>query len=298
MMAGTFTYRIEHTTRHLYAERVSFSPHLCRFYPRVGPGVRVDGFCLQVQPEATVRRQEDIDGNQVLVCSFGLREATELCFTLDLRVERDHENPYDFILEPEAVDYPVDYRPIYREWLEPYLRVRTPVPEIIDGFLRESAGVDVASSFGRGTVEFLAELNCTVHRSINYERRDEEGIQGVQETLDRRRGSCRDMAWLFMEMGRHLGLATRFVSGYLFDPPDSLDAFNRAVGSMHAWAEVFLPGAGWKGFDPTNGILANHFFISTAVGGNPGLTDPISGTYFSARPTESKLETDLKISLL
>jgi transglutaminase-like putative cysteine protease len=129
-------------------------------------------------------------------------------------------------------------------------------------------------------------------------RRDEEGIQTPDATLDLKTGSCRDMAVLFISAVRKLGFAARFVSGYLFDPPVGAGGdhcFNRAVGSMHAWAEVYLPGAGWKGFDPTNGILANGYFIPCGVSHEPASVDPIQGNYFSEVSTDSTMEVELEI---
>lgn len=294
-MKTRFSFRVEHTTVHRYAGAVSFGIHHCRLYPRGGLGVRVREFDLRTGPEAVIRVLEDLDGNRIHACNFGLAEAEELRFALTLTVEQEAVNPYDFLLEPGADVFPVVYRDDQQEWLAAYRRVRSENgAAAMAEFLQEIFSRDPA---GRGTVEVLGEVNRAIHERIGYQRRDEAGIQDVDTTLGRRVGSCRDMAWLLMELARSMGLATRFVSGYLYDPPEAAASFNRAVGSMHAWTEIFLPGAGWKGFDPTNGILANHFFIPTAVGGDPGATDPVSGNYFSKTPVGSTLEVDLGIIL-
>ncbi len=293
-MNKSVVYNIAHTTCHRYEEPVSFSRHHCRLYPRGGPGVRVLEHEIRAFPEADRRIFEDHDGNRVFAFYFGLQTALELRFELILRVEQDEVNPYDFILEGDAVEMPVVYGEEILPWLDAYRRVRSEKEEGLDLFVKEVCGRDLN---GRGTVELLAELNLGIHDAISYERRDEEGIQDVATTLGRRKGSCRDMGWLFIEGCRSLGLAARFVSGYLYDPPNSKEAFNRAVGSMHAWAEIFLPGAGWKGFDPTNGVLANHFFIPTAVSGDPALADPIQGRYYANSIVTSNLEIDLEIEM-
>jgi len=180
--------------------------------------------------------------------------------------------------------------------LSPYL-CSTPQPgasKALDWFYTAVKNPNQADNI----VSFLSEINQAVFESIAYERRDEEGIQTPDETLAKHTGSCRDMAVLMIAVVRQLGLAARFVSGYLYDPPSDEDGehiFNRAHGSMHAWLEIYLPGAGWKGFDPTNGILANHFFIPTAVASDPVHANPIQGRYYHDEQVPSHMEIELNI---
>ena len=149
----------------------------------------------------------------------------------------------------------------------------------------------------RQTISFLTDLNMAIHQRIAYERRDEEGTQTPNETLELGRGSCRDMAELFVATSRQLGLAARFVSGYLYEPPhlDGTDAVNVAAGSMHAWAEVYLPGAGWRGFDPTNGLVTDHRFLPAAVANRPDWVSPIQGRYFHVGDVKSHMTVTLKV---
>ena len=190
------------------------------------------------------------------------------------------ENPFDFILEPYAENYPFAYNPHESKALRPYLEIGSP---------SDSARVLpwVHAEFPQlpeKSLEVLTELNRRIHQRFLYQRRDEEGVQSPDQTIDKGSGSCRDFARLFIEICRQLGFAARFVSGYLYDPQSGAYHFqNVAEGSMHAWVEVHLPGAGWKGFDPTNGMLANNYFIPCAVAIEPKLTSPVQGSYYHSQ---------------
>ncbi len=287
---------IQHLTRHRYDGAVSFGAHALYLRPLDSHRRHVDQFEVQTIPESKQRWVRDVYGNVVLVCNFGLTESTVLEFVTRMEVTLTDDNPFDFILESYATSYPFAYSESDARALSPFMgssgRTRGAL-QVIDWVASEAklpeAHVDV--------VQFLSDLNCAVRRDISYVRRDEEGIQTPDTTLELRTGSCRDMAVLFISAVRKLGFAARFVSGYLFDPPvaEGEHAFNRAVGSMHAWAEVYLPGAGWKGFDPTNGILANSYFIPSAVSHEPSAVDPIQGKYFSDQPITSTMEVELEI---
>lgn len=291
--------RIQHLTRHRYSGPVSFSGHSLYLRPIEGHLRRVHRFSVATIPPSTQSFVRDVDGNTLLKCNFGLTQSAVLEFKTEIDVEIDEDNPYDFLLEAYAIGYPFTYRGADVIALGPYLAAKPEAgaSQVLDWFNQA-----VPSPLSHpDVVQFLTDVNQAVRRDIGYVRRDEEGIQSPDTTLSLRSGSCRDMAVLFIAAVRQLGLAARFVSGYLYDPPgaDGEDhVFNRAVGSMHAWAEVYLPGAGWKGFDPTNGILANSFFISTGVSHTPEVVDPIQGTYFSKQPADSLLELELNIEEL
>ncbi len=287
---------VHHLTRHRYDRPVSFSQHALFLRPLDSHQRHVNKFEVHTIPESTQRWVRDAYGNVVLVCSFNLQESTVLEFSTHIDVQIDEDNPYDFILDSHATAFPFEYGPSDQVALLPYLN-KTAKPgslRVLDWFYSAVSRPMQHDNI----ISFLTELNEAVHRDIAYVRRDEEGIQDPDTTLSLRTGSCRDMAVLFIATVRQLGLAARFVSGYLFDPPvgsGDEHIFNRAVGSMHAWAEVYLPGAGWKGFDSTNGILSNSFFIPTGVSHDPSCVDPIQGCYYSNQSTGSTMEVELTI---
>ncbi|MEP4891952.1 MAG: transglutaminase family protein [Aliiglaciecola sp.] len=288
--------RIEHLTRHTYSGPVSFSGHSLYLHPVEGHQRRVLAFSVETIPPSQQNFISDVEGNSVVKCHFGLTESDTLEFKTVIEVEVDDDNPYDFLLESYALEYPFKYQSSDLKSLGPYLldAVDESESQALDWF--QQAVPSPAKH--PDIVQFLTDINQAIGRDIRYVRRDEEGIQSPNETLSSGSGSCRDMAVLFISTVRQLGLAARFVSGYLYDPPATTGEsyrFNRAVGSMHAWAEVYLPGAGWKGFDPTNGILANSFFIPTAVSHNPDTIAPIQGHYFSKHSTEAVLDIQLHI---
>ena len=282
---------IHHQTTHTYASPVSFGIHHCFLIPHEAQGRRVTSFDLTASPKAIGRWVNDAEGNVSRAFTFGIEPSMQLQFDLEMLVEIDEQNPFDFLLDIDATGYPFSLSDSDRRVLQPMLEIGEPT-----GAKNWFQDQGVAPETHDDIVQFLADLNTTVHDKISYVRRDEEGIQPPEETISKASGSCRDMAVLMMHGVRELGLAARFVSGYLYDPPEG-DAhlFNRAVGSMHAWVEVYLPGAGWKGFDPTNGILANEFFIPTAVSVEPERIDPIQGTYFADTSVSSTLTVDLTL---
>ncbi len=295
---------IHHRTCYNYSAPVSFGDQHVFLRPRDSNVLVVESFALETSPASRQRWVRDAFNNIVLVTNTGLVTASELVLDCRMIVRSLESNPFDFVLEPYATGYPFDYEARERTALAP--AVETPVPgsdSVLPWFRASVPSPDGHSD----VVNFLSGLNETVRSSIQYERRDEEGIQSPDETLRERRGSCRDMAMLFIAACRQLGLAARFVSGYLYDAPPADTAagtdggefgFNRAVGSMHAWAEVYLPGAGWKGFDPTNGILANAFFVPAAVAIDPSSVSPVQGNYYSPIAVKSSVTVDLEIKLL
>ncbi|GAC12979.1 transglutaminase family protein [Aliiglaciecola lipolytica] len=288
--------RIEHLTRHTYSGPVSFSRHSLYLRPIEGHLRRVHEYSVATIPSSKQSFVRDVEGNSLLTCNFGLTESKTLEFLTVIEVDINEDNPYDFLLESYALEYPFKYRGTDIKALAPYLLDETSEGEtkVMDWYQQAVTSPTKHPDI----VQFLTELNQAIRRDIRYVRRDEEGIQAPDLTLSLGSGSCRDMAVLFIAAVRQLGLAARFVSGYLYDPPteDGNEyTFNRAVGSMHAWAEVYLPGAGWKGFDPTNGILANSYFIPTGVSHAPEVVDPIQGHYYSKQATSSILDTQLHI---
>ena len=295
---------IHHRTCYTYSAPVSFGDQHVFLRPRDSNELVVESFTLETSPASRQRWVRDAFNNIVVVTNTGLATAGELVLECRMTVQSLENNPFDFVLEPYATGYPFAYEERERTALSPAVETTVPGSESVLGWFR---GVVPSPDGHADVVQFLSGLNDAVRASIQYERRDEEGIQSPDETLRLGCGSCRDMALLFIAVCRRLGLAARFVSGYLYDAPPGDGAtgadtgqfgFNRAVGSMHAWAEVYLPGAGWKGFDPTNGILANAYFVPAAVAIDPSSVSPIQGNFYSPVPVTSLVKVDLDIQLL
>ncbi len=284
--------RIVHQTRYHYPETVQFTPHRIYLRPREDTQVRVESFELEIHPRARLLWMTDPYENQIAVAHF--QEASdEIRLHAEIEVSLRASNPFDFILEPHAEKYPFSYNPFERKALIPYLEVGSPAncARVLPWVWEEFPDLPGQS------LDLLTRINHRIHERFRYQRRDEEGIQTPDETIGMGTGSCRDFARLFIEICRQLGFAARFVSGYLYAPPDgSQHIDNVAEGAMHAWTEVHLPGAGWRGFDPTNGILANHNFIPCAVAAEPKLTSPIQGSYYHNQlRIPSTMEVSLKV---
>ncbi|MGB5808914.1 MAG: transglutaminase family protein [Polyangiales bacterium] len=285
---------VDHLTEYHYDERVSFGEHSLFLRPRESQTVHVERFELESTPMGKLRWVRDCFNNVVAVMHFGLMESETLSFQCRMAFEVAEENPFDFILEPRATNFPFAYDRREQGGLAPYLGADESDGPSLDPWVSRELGTVTQ---GAQTLHLLTQLNSAIHDRIAYERRDEEGVQSPEETLSRACGSCRDMAQLFVAASRHLGLASRFVSGYLYEPPSLGPGgqANRAAGSMHAWAEVYLPGAGWRGFDPTNGILTDHHFITAAVANRPQWVNPIQGEYFHAARVPSQMRVTLAI---
>lgn len=284
---------IQHRTHYRYPEPVRFTPHRVLLRPREHHGLCVNSFDLTVQPTANLHWMVDAYENHLVVAH--LQElSNEIRIEADLQVNLTTRNPFDFIIEPYAENYPFSYNPQERKALLPYLEVGSPscCSGVLPWVWNEFPSMPVS------TLEVLTQINHRIRERFQYIRRDEEGVQTPDETLQKGSGSCRDFSLLFIEICRQLGFAARFVSGYLYDPPSGANHIeNVADGSMHAWTQVYIPGAGWKGFDPTNGVLENTCFIPCAVANEPKLTSPIQGSYAHAHSTiPSTMEVSLQIN--
>jgi transglutaminase-like putative cysteine protease len=285
---------VDHLTEYSYGQIVGFGEHSLYLRPRESQTIHVESFDLTCQPAGRVRWLRDCFNNVVAVVSFGSASSSELSFHCRMAFDVAEENPFDFILEDRASHFPFSYDDREKGALGPYLEAEELGRWRLLEWARSALG-DLSKP--RETLALLTDLNLAIHRSFAYDRRDEEGTQTPNETLDRGCGSCRDMAELFVGTSRQLGLAARFVSGYLYEPPhpDGSPTFNVAAGSMHAWAEVYLPGAGWRGFDPTNGLLTDHHFLPAAVANRPEWVSPIQGQYLHYGGVDSQMRVTLKI---
>jgi transglutaminase-like putative cysteine protease len=276
---------LRYQTAYRYEEPVGFSPHDVRLFPRSDRFSRVRRLDFTVAPKATIRYSRDVFENTVASCFFPER-SKELEFRLAIDLDLDEKDPFHFILESGAVETPFEYPPPIARLLAPY---------------REKQGKERLAVPGwepptprkrRDTVGTLVELNKRLHECIGYERREEGAALSPTETLRLGRGACRDVAVLLAEVLRQMGFAARLVSGYL---RESEAETRRAEGSLHAWTEVFLPGAGWIGLDATNGVFCNHNFIGAAVGLTPADITPISGAYYHAKGVPTQMTSKLQL---
>jgi transglutaminase-like putative cysteine protease len=265
--------KILHRTYYNFSGAVRLEPHRLLLRPREGPGLHIESATLEITPVAQLRWLRDAYDNPVAIASFA-ELASQLAIISECVVQQFDETPLDFLVADEAVHYPFDYDAEASAVLQPYLRVLEPGGRAtLEGWLQRywQAGEPVQ------TYGLLSRLCEGIHESFGYQVREQPGVQSPSATLARGMGSCRDFATLFLEAARHLGLAARFVSGYLHAP--SMDGRS---GSTHAWAEVYLPGAGWKGFDPTSGELAGSGHIAVAVARSPEVVSPVSGAFVGA----------------
>jgi transglutaminase-like putative cysteine protease len=255
----------------------------------------VHHFALEVTPAARRIATHDPLDNAVEWAFFAPENpARTLEFRSELLVETLDSNPLDFYLKPSALTFPFNYAAADVTALAPCLtpRADSPAPKFLQDWLaRHISGAPTE------TVPYLMALNTAVQRALVYTRRHEQGIQSAAETLARGSGSCRDFAVLLIELCRALGLAARFVSGYLYEPAAS-GATPPIQPSMHAWAEVYLPGAGWRGLDPTRGIFCDQAFVPIAHAPVAETVNPIQGTFYGPAAVRATLTTDLSVEKL
>ncbi|WP_157271743.1 transglutaminase family protein [Azohydromonas aeria] len=267
---------LHHVTHYRYDRRVGLSPQLVRLRPAPHCRTPILSYALRVEPaQHFINWQQDPFSNYIARLVFP-EQTTEFKVTVDLVAEMSVYNPFDFFLEPHAEKFPFQYAEDSARELAPYLVTSALTPKL-------GAFVESIPREPQATINFLVDLNQRLQREVSYLIRLEPGVQTPEETLEKRSGSCRDSAWLLVQVLRRLGLAARFVSGYLIQlVPDvkSLDGPSGAESDftdLHAWCEVFLPGAGWIGLDPTSGLLAGEGHIPVACTPEPSSAAPITG---------------------
>jgi transglutaminase-like putative cysteine protease len=263
-------YQIVHRTVYTYSGPVQLGSHALRLRPREGHDLRIESSRITIQPEASLRWHRDVEDNSVAIATFAA-PADLLLIESSLIIQQYDQEPLDFLVEDYAVSYPFAYAPEDRPVLDAYL-LAVPVPQAWP--LAPWTSTVWQPGEAIESYALLQRLNLAIHELVAYRQREEPGVQTPAETLGSLSGSCRDLAFLFMEAAKLLGFAARFVSGYSCTSLAAEDA-----GSTHAWAEVFLPGAGWKGFDPTRGEIVGENHISVAVGRLPHSVPPIAGSF-------------------
>lgn len=271
---------LHHRTSYTFDRLVNLSPHEVRLKPAAHARTPVLAYSLTVTPEKHfINWQQDPYGNYIARCVFP-EMVRELDFTVDLVADMTVINPFDFFVEKYAEQYPFNYTEQQAFELTAYLQ-----PDNV-GFLLQALIEKIRSQVikpGMGIVDFLMGVNQCLQTDIGYTVRLEPGIQTPEETLQKLTGSCRDTAWLLVQIMRHLGLAARFVSGYLIQLKADVEALDGPSGTdrdftdLHAWTEVFIPGAGWVGLDPTSGLMAGEGHIPLACTALPSSAAPVVG---------------------
>ncbi|MGJ7493377.1 transglutaminase family protein [Variovorax sp. ZT4R33] len=289
-------YDIVHTTVYRYRTPVTFGEHRVMFRPRDSHDLRVLATDLQVSPEAIVRMIQDPHSNSVALVQ-PIRPATELRLVCSFTIERADVTQDLSLLSPSAEHLPFAYSVQDRFDLEHYLRPHHDDP---DGKLIAWAHQFFRHDGPTGTRDLLERMNQHINQNFRYETRDEEGTQTPLQTLALSSGSCRDYALLMMEAARRLGVATRFVSGYLYDAAldDNTVGSGEAItgaGATHAWLQAYLPGAGWVAYDPTNNLLGGNQLIRVAVARDPAFAAPVSGSWFGERDAYESLEATVQV---
>ena len=283
-----------HRTSYRYERPVTLSPHVVRLRPAPHCRTPIVSYSLAVRPrDHFLNWQQDPQGNHVARLVFP-KPTREFALEVDLVADLVAINPFDFFLEPVAERFPFEYETWQAAELAPY-RAVVPGGPLLDAFAAEIAAAHAGGGDRPRTIDFLVAVNTAVNRRVRYVIRMEPGVQAPEETLALGSGSCRDSAWLLAAVGRRLGLATRFCSGYLVQLVPDIAPLEGPAGpasdftDLHAWAEVYLPGAGWVGLDPTSGLFAAEGHIPLAATPDPASAAPLTGGVDSCR-TEFSVE--------
>lgn len=283
---------VTHQSSYRYETAVSLSPHLIYLRPRQNSTQRLEQFNIQVSSGAVLSNVLDPLDND-FISAFFPHNTDLIEIQTSFQIETKNTNPFNFVLSGDGANYPFAYPPSIATALAPYsIRPTAENAAAIKKWLDQEFPEHPSE-----TIELLGALNQLVNQKIAYQRRDELGIQSSRETLDRNSGTCRDFAELFVEVCRTLGFAARFVSGYLYTPPDA-DKPDPADNSMHAWTELYLPGAGWKGLDPTQGVWCDDCYIPVAHGAAALSVNPVQGQYYSKTPVASHLDSQVLVTCI
>lgn len=288
----TVIYDLEHITTYRYRNPVTFGEHRAIFLPSSYYGKQILGYSLETNIPSKIRWTMDTLSNNVAAIAFS-EPATELIVTCRLRAEHFGMKAIaEFPLNARAIEIPVQYTP--DEWIDLSVFMR-PHADDPDGSVAAWAKSFVAGDQD-DTLDVLQRMMNRIKSDLTYQSRETEGTQPPGETLRLKSGTCRDYAWLMIEALRRLGFACRFVSGYLYDAAlDGGEVGMIGSGATHAWLQVYLPGAGWRNYDPTNQITAGFDLLRVAIARHPGQVIPLSGSWFGK--AEDYLGMEVQVSL-
>ncbi|MCG6897493.1 MAG: transglutaminase family protein [Thiocapsa sp.] len=280
--------QISHVTEYLFSSPVTLLPHRLLLRPRENHNVRIESSTLEISPAHTLQWKRDVLDNSVALVSFS-EPSDRVRVSSGVVIQHYEDNPFDFLLDDFAVIHPFDYSAEDRAELTPFQQAVYPSDQ--DAVRRWLDGMGLPQAMQ--TFTLLDRINREIAGRFIYRMREEPGVQPPAVTLASNSGSCRDFAALFMETCRSLRLASRFVSGYQFAP--TIAAGN---ASTHAWAEVYLPGAGWKGFDPTSGEVTGNKHIAAAVARHPEAVPPVAGSFLGPTGQQPVLDVAVRVSEL
>jgi transglutaminase-like putative cysteine protease len=281
--------RIRHVTEYRFSGPVTLNPHRLLLRPREGHDVRIESSRLDISPGYHIQWYRDVFDNSLAIVSFH-HAADTLSILSEVVIQHYADTPLPFAIAEYALNYPFAYPEAERMDLAAF---QQPV------FSQDQPAVrqwlqDLGLLSGPIQTEVLeSRLNQSINTQFRYEVREEAGVQSPAQTLMKGSGSCRDYATLFIEACRCLGLASRFVSGYLHAP-----ATEMGNGATHAWAEVYLPGYGWQGFDPTVGELTHNRHIAVAVARNPEAVPPVAGSFLGPTFIRPSMRVDVQVNLM
>ena len=289
----SIVFDISHVTEYRYAKPVGFGEHRLMFRPRDSHDLRVLATDLKVDPEAVgVRMIQDVYSNSIALVQ-PRSPADRLRLTCLFTVEATGSRPLELPLSPDALEYPFEYSAEDRIALQHYL---APYYDA-DAMLMSWARSFIRNDGPTGSRELLVEMTQAIRNSMSYQPRDVEGVQAPSETLTSKSGSCRDFATLMIEAVRRLGYAARFISGYVYTPGLDAAAPSKATaGATHAWLQVYLPGAGWLAFDPTNNLIGGTDLIRVGVARHASLASPVSGSWQGVTSDYLGMTVDVQVT--
>ncbi len=279
--------QIKHVTTYEYAETVALLPHKLLLRPREGHDIHIESAELIISPAHNLQWQRDVYDNAVAQATF-LEPSRQLSIGSRVLIQHYDDQPLDFVVADHAVLFPFQYDVAERADLGPYLSAifeqdRLLLSSWLQQFWQSGQVVE--------TYLLLEWINKAIATGFTYQQREEPGVQTPAATLTKRAGSCRDFATLFIEACHYLGLAARFVSGYQYSP-----TLLRDQGATHAWSEVYLPGAGWKGFDSTSGQVVGNNYIAVAVSRYPEAVPPVSGSFQAVNPQSPVMNVVVEVA--
>ncbi len=280
---GDMKVEIKHRTEYHYMDRVFLGPHTLRLTPRSDPHIEVHASAIVMEPRP-VGSSHVLETNGTAATFAWFKGMTDV-FCIESRsiVETHAFNPFDFLIYPgSCIRLPMVYPPEWLALLGPYLGEGQDMPDL------KTFALDLLNESQFETISFLINLCGWIGESFEYEKREQGPPNDPLDTLQEKKGSCRDFAVFAIAVCQQLGLACRYVSGYL------LGEDSDEPGELHAWFEVFLPGAGWRAFDPTHGVACNHYYVTLSTSADPILTLPVTGTYRGATSSSLKVVLDIQ----